>query len=142
MRQSPEEIKAYQKAYYVAHREERAVYQKAYRAAHLKECKAYEKAYYVAHREQDSDYKVLQRYGLSKAVFNNLLDKQKGVCAICGKPGWNGKRPQVDHDHITGKVRGLLCNGCNAALGHIKDYPKIARAMIKYLSRKVNEGER
>lgn len=58
------------------------------------------------------------RYGLTAETYADLLAFQDGRCAICksansGRPEWN-----VDHDHVTNEVRGLLCSGCNTALGH------------------------
>jgi hypothetical protein len=60
-------------------------------------------------------------YGLSSKDFKKLLKAQRGVCAICGGPP-NGrwKRLHVDHDRVTGQVRGLLCFKCNASLGHFE----------------------
>lgn len=51
--------------------------------------------------------------------YNELFEKQKGCCAICGKHQSElEKTLHVDHDHKTGKVRGLLCQRCNQALGY------------------------
>lgn len=60
--------------------------------------------------------------------------EQKGLCKICHQPP-NGrwKRLAVDHDHLTGKVRGLLCHSCNAGLGHFKDSVDALRSAISYI---------
>jgi hypothetical protein len=63
--------------------------------------------------------RIKQRYGLERHEYESLLKKQGGLCAICGGEN-NGKHLVVDHDHKTGKVRGLLCGGCNHALGFIE----------------------
>lgn len=52
--------------------------------------------------------------------YNEMLARQGGVCAICGLMPKN-KRLHVDHDHKTGKVRALLCNGCNTGIGHFAE---------------------
>ena len=68
-----------------------------------------------------------------------MLVAQKGACAICGGVEWgtanNGSpcAPLVDHDHATGRIRGLLCTHCNVALGAIRDDVGIARRLIEYL---------
>lgn len=63
-----------------------------------------------------------------------MLEAQGGVCAICG--GVTGyKRLTVDHNHTTGKVRGLLCDLCNRALGNVKENTELLRQMIVYLRR-------
>ena len=77
----------------------------------------------------------LKQYGLTKEIYETMLDRQKHVCAICKKPNWNKRRPAVDHDHVTGKVRGLLCLTCNHALGSIRDNPATALAMAHYLKK-------
>ena len=59
-------------------------------------------------------------YGITVEQYEQLLTKQRGVCAVCGKR--NKKiRLHVDHDHVTGKVRGLLCTGCNLSLGRLEN---------------------
>lgn len=62
-----------------------------------------------------------------------MKNSQGGVCAICECP--DKKRLSVDHDHQTGKIRGLLCANCNLALGNFKDDPdRLAKAIV-YLKR-------
>ncbi len=65
---------------------------------------------------------------------------QKGLCAICGKPETlvvRGKvrRLAVDHDHLTGRVRRLLCLGCNTGIGKFQHDPALLRAAADYLER-------
>jgi hypothetical protein len=59
-----------------------------------------------------------------------LVDMQKGCCAVCGK---SSKTLQVDHDHTTGEVRGLLCRWCNLLLGNAHDSVKILENAATYL---------
>ena len=63
-----------------------------------------------------------------------MLAEQEGCCAICGTedPGKNG-RFNVDHNHDTGEIRGLLCYGCNVGIGHLRDNPSICLAAAEYL---------
>lgn len=78
-------------------------------------------------------------YGLSKDRFEEIRAAQHGVCAICNRPETRRTRTTtasdlcVDHDHSTGKVRGLLCVKCNAAIGHLNDDPVLARSLAAYL---------
>lgn len=78
---------------------------------------------------------LINRYGLAIEVYESMFDNQGRVCAICKRPNWMGKEPHVDHDHNTGKIRGILCGGCNAAAGHIKNNPETARSMADYLEK-------
>lgn len=75
---------------------------------------------------------LLKRYGLTEDSYAELLIKQGGVCAICGG-GPDRRSPNlcVDHDHATGRVRGLLCNACNLGVGM---YETRKDAMLAYLA--------
>ena len=77
------------------------------------------------------------RYGLSTADYDALLAKQGGGCAICGamKPGRDDRQHlYIDHDHETGRVRGLLCSTCNTGLGMFAEDVDRMRVAIAYLS--------
>ena len=68
-----------------------------------------------------------------------MLDAQDYLCAICkGGPDGRG-RLHVDHDHESGRVRGLLCSNCNLGLGKFKDDPALVREAARYLLRKDND---
>ena len=76
------------------------------------------------------------KYGLSLETYEGLLAAQNNGCAICGEPcGVRGKL-SVDHDHQTGKVRGLLCHECNVGLGAFRDNPQRLLAAAEYLQLK------
>ncbi len=74
-------------------------------------------------------------YGLSEEEYMILIHGQSNLCAICRKKV-ETKMLCVDHDHATGKVRGLLCGNCNIGLGNFKDNPKLLEAAIAYLLEK------
>lgn len=77
--------------------------------------------------------RLLAKYGITEEEYAELLDAQAGGCALCGAPP--GKVPlAVDHDHRTGRVRGLLCLGCNTALGHLGDTATAIRRVLEYLA--------
>jgi hypothetical protein len=82
-------------------------------------------------------YDIKRRYGLDWEEFTGLLAKQGGGCAICGATKGNEKSDRlfVDHDHKTGKVRGLLCHQCNCMLGYSRDEVSNLRRGIQYLER-------
>mgnify|MGYP003340524830 CR=1 FL=1 len=76
------------------------------------------------------------KYGVTKEFLLELYQKQEGKCAICDQePQTQRKGLHIDHCHETGKVRGLLCHGCNTALGSFKDSPNILTKAIDYLKR-------
>jgi hypothetical protein len=72
-------------------------------------------------------------YGIGPVEYAEMLVQQNGVCAICKGVNPNGRELSLDHDHNTGKARGILCNRCNLALGKVKDDPEVLWAMIQYL---------
>lgn len=74
-------------------------------------------------------------YGMSVEDYDALLIAQKGVCAVCGSPEPSGRKKYlcVDHDHVTGAIRGLLCGRCNVAVGFLRDDPDRAVRLIEYL---------
>jgi hypothetical protein len=101
--------------------------------------KAHCKSCYNVKPAQSIEYRRLHRYGLSDEAYQELLNSQGGRCATCGVVP---ERFCIDHDHsccpgikTCGEcVRGLLCFNCNAALGQVKDDPRILLAMIEYLA--------
>lgn len=74
-----------------------------------------------------------RRYGITQHQFNQMLADQENMCKICGNEFTSTKHTHIDHCHITNKVRGLLCNGCNMALGQFNDNTDIMDSAIKYL---------
>lgn len=92
----------------------------------------------------------LSRYKLSVDDYNALLQAQSGKCALCESTGTEYTRGRkktpvryslaVDHCHKTGVVRGLLCHGCNTALGRFKDDPNVLRKALAYLERWSNQN--
>jgi hypothetical protein len=82
------------------------------------------------------DARRYREYGLSVTGYQNLLAQQNGVCAICREPD---RDLCVDHDHKTGRVRSLLCNGCNSAIGFLRESPLLARAAATYLEQQLTK---
>lgn len=119
-RPSPEEqerIRQYRKEKYLSEKASRKAAREARRGLPL--ALARRLAYYK------------KTYNLSADAYKHLYDTQKEKCAICHKR----ELLLVDHCHRTGKVRGLLCNSCNTALGFLRDDPSIAREASLYLER-------
>lgn len=78
-----------------------------------------------------------KKYGITVDEYEELLKVQGSMCAICGSTdsrGWG--RLHVDHCHKTGKVRGILCQGCNTSLGKFGDNPMLLRKAADYLEGK------
>src|SRR5262245_38034966 len=127
-----------------------------YRESHKEEIKAAARRYRETHKEQISEYarrkwqtdpdhrekhrvrnRLAQRrmvfrkvYGISWADYETMFERQGGACAICKRTGLT---LCVDHCHLTGEVRGLLCIRCNSAIGFCSDDPALLQAAAAYL---------
>ena len=89
----------------------------------------------LSRQEYERERTLRRHYNMSLNDYSDMLTSQGGVCAICGLPPTNGqgKILHVDHDHATGKIRGLLCHGCNTSLGHFQDNVAFLQKAITYL---------
>ena len=81
-----------------------------------------------------------RRFGITLEQYDQIFESQGGVCAICSKPETNRlygtvKRLSVDHCHKSQRIRGLLCQDCNHAIGFAKDSIEILASAIKYLTK-------
>ena len=80
------------------------------------------------------DYSLFYEYGIRESDYNQMFLEQGGRCLGCGKHQSELNHPlHVDHDHKTGKVRGLLCKLCNSAIGNARDNVNILRSLADYL---------
>ena len=89
--------------------------------------------YAASGKKKTSDRKshLKRKYGLTLQEFDELLASQGGGCAICGNPNADN----VDHDHVTGRVRGILCFTCNVAIGLIAEDEERLMGALSYLTR-------
>lgn len=85
--------------------------------------------------EGKRDYHLRKNYGITLKEFESLLLAQGGVCACCSsdKQTGVGKDFYVDHDHTTGRIRGLLCHHCNAGIGMLGDTVEGVSMALAYL---------
>ena len=81
-------------------------------------------------QEKWDEYIRGRKYGLKPGEYESMYGEQRGMCAICDK---HELKLAIDHDHYTGKVRGLLCRRCNLMLGMAKDDPETLISALNYL---------
>ena len=117
-------------------RQKRLEYGAQYRAKHREKARKYIQTYYKTDKGRNKIYQ--NKYGITLEEYNILLEKQLYACAICKEPenqiSWGkSKRLSVDHNHKTGKVRGLLCQKCNTTLGRYKDDISVWHNFVTYL---------
>ncbi len=91
-----------------------------------------------ARHERDPGYRRRQKlrlnFGITPEEYDQMVVAQAGGCAICGDPVSLGLDVlEVDHDHTTGRIRGLLCGRCNKGIGLFRDDPSLLRRAVAYL---------
>lgn len=144
-----DKITAYAKKYSETNREKIRERMKAWAAAHPEQIRASYEKYRSIHKDRilerarlrhDANPGLRQEkhrrvtYGMSAGEYDRLLAAQDGACAICNKPP-AGRRLEVDHDHRTLEIRGLLCRGCNVMVGLADDDIEVLDTAIAYLAR-------
>lgn len=95
----------------------------------------YERTRYQRVKVETRERHLIRKYKVSLADYRRMLVAQEGKCAICGAPEHEQHNGvfHVDHCHNTGRVRGLLCRGCNHILGHVRDDATVLARAIGYL---------
>jgi hypothetical protein len=127
--------------YYLANKEKILKRQKQYKINNPDKVSEHNKARRLRHgdniKELDKKYnnnRLPHKYGITIEQYNEIFDKQGGKCSICGRHQSDLRRRLcVDHNHATGKIRGLLCNKCNFILGYANDDVVILSKAIDYI---------
>lgn len=97
--------------------------------------KAYLADYRAKNHARIYERRLSYAFGITLDEYNSMLEAQGGTCAICKGPprGKSWRRLVVDHCHVTGQLRGLLCDTCNRTLGLLHDNLQVAQAAASYL---------
>lgn len=130
---------AYNQAYHAGRKPERRAYDAAnkerFKERNRKAGRLGSARWRKANPDRNTNNYLRQLYGITLDDYNAIFDAQDGACKICSRP-WNpesNKRLAVDHCHATKKIRGLLCDPCNVALGNMQDNPERLEAAAAYL---------
>jgi hypothetical protein len=94
---------------------------------------------YARYKKRHNQYLKERRYGITQEQFDQMLIDQDNKCKICSIEFKGTKFTHIDHCHNTNKVRGLLCNDCNMALGQFNDNSDIMDSAIKYLEKHLTQ---
>ena len=116
---------------------------KVYRQTVKERQQEWAKQYNISNREQIQKKGLMRRYGVTDEWYFETLKNQKYTCDICESPealGNGNKYFHVDHNHKTGKVRGLLCSRCNTALGNFRDSKETLLKAVEYLTKHEKEN--
>jgi len=113
-----------------------------HRKENIEKYNAYANEYRASHPVEIRAYRLKKDFGMSVNEYEQMLEKQGGVCAICKQAETRIHcitkkviRFCVDHDHKTGKIRGLLCTRCNLMIGHVNDNAPLLREAADYIDR-------
>lgn len=110
-----------------------AEYRRRWRAKNPEAYRAINRAVYEKYNKHRTRENNLRHFfGISQAEYDALLGKQGGVCAICHETCATGRNLAVDHDHVTGEIRGLLCARCNGGYGFFQENPARLMDAIAY----------
>lgn len=93
---------------------------------------------YNTRYERTRKHKLKTLYGITPAQFDQMREDQNNTCAICSSPFESRKQVHVDHNHATGRVRGLLCTRCNMGIGYFKENTDALLAAVEYLTQQLN----
>lgn len=99
------------------------------------EIKEKSKKYYKNNKDAIRTRNLLKLYNCSQEQYDEMFEKQQGCCKICGTHQTElNQKLSIDHCHVTGKIRGLLCKHCNHGLGKFKDNTILLQFAIDYLN--------
>lgn len=133
------------KSYYKKNRGDILVEKEEYYNKNSKNILRKKKIYYIKNKNSIQEYRqshwstsrnsqLIYHYGITLKDYENMLEKQDYKCKICKKEQETLKKPLVvDHNHTTGKIRGLLCDNCNVGLGRFNDSVSLCKECVKYL---------
>lgn len=145
---NPEKVAVHSQTNYIKNKEKRRLAHLLYYEKNkhkiaernrLPEVKAKRTEYTRKYNAKRKFIRIEKTYGLTEELYQGMLESQNNVCAICQNPE-TAKDPRsnkvkdlaIDHDHITNKVRGLLCGKCNHAFGLVKESIRTLENMIAY----------
>ena len=99
-------------------------------------CKVCLKEHADRYKEEAKKTRRYRDFGINRNEYDKLYSEQDGLCAICKRPESDIQQNSlcVDHDHDTGRIRGLLCHDCNVGLGRFKDNTESLKMAIEYLN--------
>lgn len=130
---NPDKLKKYDADAYARNRDTVLARNKVWENAHRTERNAYALRKYHENAPQRRLQAASRKYGIALDELAALRDAQFNRCEICSVEFGARTSPCVDHDHDTGKVRGLLCKHCNFAIGHLYNSPRNAVSAAVYL---------
>jgi hypothetical protein len=143
--ENPEKMKVAHQRWNATHKEQNKQTQKEYRQKNRSRVRKWKDEWYHNNlnkgREMHRRYYYKRKYGITPNDYERMIQEREGKCDLCGKPIERTKyQPCIDHDHETGKIRGLLHTNENKALGLLEDNPELLTKALDYLKRTRGSG--
>ena len=137
-----EHLKEYGKKYREANKEKTKADLKRWKEENSTHVQNYYKQWSENNKDYHKDKHLRYSYGISLEEYNTMREQQNAKCACCGVDETETPRGRlfVDHCHSSGKIRALLCQHCNTALGMVKDDVEILSSLITYLQEHKDYG--
>lgn len=140
-KKNPDYVLQYNREYYEKNKERLREYAKAYRDAHIDERRAAERQWRLANPDRIKENNRANRrrerfkqHGIAEEDYLAMMQERDGLCDICRKECPVVGSLSIDHDHSTGRIRGLLCKQCNSGLGFFRDSCENLARAIDYLT--------
>ena len=132
---NPDKVKESNNNWTKNNRNKKNAHAKKYRDSHKTEVEILWNDWYTKNKLRVRENKFKRVYGLTNEDYDKMLQEQNFCCKICGIKNSETKQGYlvVDHCHKSGKVRSLLCNGCNTGLGLLKENPEVLEKAAQYL---------
>ena len=132
----PENIQRYRESSKVKHRGWSRKWRKSHKDKYREWMKEWRANNPERTREIEEKATLKKRYGVTPEDYDRMLEERGGCCEICGRSGVDCKRSLcIDHDHLTGNLRGLLCVKCNLGIGYFGDNTTMLENAKMYLTK-------
>jgi hypothetical protein len=135
--ENKEKVKETNKRWETENAEKAEERKKRYLVRNPEKVKLSQKAWYEANKSKKREDSLIRKYDITLDDYEKMLQEQNGSCAICFVKAEDERNKilVVDHNHLTGEVRSLLCNGCNTAIGLLKENQEVILRAADYLKK-------
>lgn len=133
--------KEYHRLWHIVHKADRSARAKERYLLNSDKLKESCRKYYRKNRRKKLDKTRKQKYGITPEAYALMHQQQGGVCAICKRTCTCGRSLAVDHNHVTGAIRGLLCSRCNRGIGLFNESVDYLNSAISYINKNTTSLE-
>lgn len=128
-------VAAINRDHYVKNKGARLTYQKKYQEENSEARNEYAKAWRKKNKDYIKQFDLIRVYGITQEEKLKMIEDQNGLCAICANILFENRTTHIDHCHDTGKIRAILCHGCNTGIGLFKESIPALQSSISYLEK-------